>query len=92
MTPTASRVLWIAAAASVVAFVAFARDKAAARLGTRRTPEFVLHFLGALGGWPGALVAQHVFHHKTRKLEFQIVFWLTVVSHVGVVSWLATRR
>ncbi|MGV8663884.1 DUF1294 domain-containing protein, partial [Pseudomonas aeruginosa] len=34
-----------------------------------------------LGGWPGALVAQQVFRHKTRKLSFQLVFWGIVLLH-----------
>jgi uncharacterized membrane protein YsdA (DUF1294 family) len=85
------RLLAICVVASVVAFLAYARDKAAARRGTWRTPEFVLHFLGALGGWPGAFVAQRVLHHKTRKLDFQIVFWLTVAFHCTAVIWLISR-
>ncbi|WP_147463771.1 DUF1294 domain-containing protein, partial [Pseudomonas amygdali] len=39
-----------------------------------------------LGGWPGALLAQQVFRHKTRKVSFQIVFWLIVLAHQ--VLWL----
>jgi uncharacterized membrane protein YsdA (DUF1294 family) len=83
------RLLAIGAVASVVAFVAYARDKSAAQRGGRRTPEIVLHFLAALGGWPGAFVAQRVFRHKTRSLVFQIVFWLTVAFHcLAVDFWL----
>lgn len=85
------RLLWISLAASVVTFVVYARDKSAAQRGTRRTPEFVLHFLGAFGGWPGAFVAQRLLHHKTRKLVFQILFWLTVAFHCSVVMFLASR-
>ena len=84
--------LWISLAASVVAFVAYSRDKSAAQRGTRRTPEFVLHVLGALGGWPGAFVAQRLLRHKTRKLVFQILFWLTAVLHVSVVTFVASRQ
>jgi uncharacterized membrane protein YsdA (DUF1294 family) len=88
----AQRLLWISLAMSVVTFVAYARDKSAAQRGARRTPEFVLHFLGALGGWPGAFVAQRILRHKTRKLVFQIVFWLTFVVEGGVVWWWASTR
>jgi len=34
-----------------------------------------------LGGWPGALLAQQRFRHKTRKLSYQAVFWLIVLLH-----------
>lgn len=92
MTVTASRLLWVSLAASVVTFVVYARDKSAAQRGGRRTPEVVLHFLGALGGWPGALLAQRMLRHKTRKLGFQILFWLTVAWHVAVLVFLGSRN
>ncbi|MFP5341147.1 MAG: DUF1294 domain-containing protein, partial [Gammaproteobacteria bacterium] len=38
-------------------------------------------FFELAGGWPGALVAQQVFRHKTRKLSYQLTFWLIVVLH-----------
>jgi uncharacterized membrane protein YsdA (DUF1294 family) len=88
----ARRLLWISLATSVVTFVAYAHDKSAAQRGARRTPEFVLHFLGALGGWPGAFVAQRVLHHKTRKLDFQIVFWMTFLMEGSVILFLGSRR
>ena len=43
-----------------------------------------LHGLSLIGGWPGALIAQQVLRHKSRKEEFRFVFWLTVVINVGV--------
>ncbi|GAA1507240.1 DUF1294 domain-containing protein [Agromyces terreus] len=77
----------ISAGLSVVAFAAYGLDKAAAgRAGRRRTPESTLHLLGLLGGWPGALVAQQLFRHKTRKRSFRRVFWFTVVLNVLALS------
>ena len=64
---------------SLTLFVMYGIDKAAARRGRRRIPETALHLVSVAGGWPGALVAQHVFHHKTRKKSFQLIFWCTVV-------------
>jgi len=66
---------------SVLAFFLYWRDKHQARSGGWRTPEKVLHGLELLGGWPGALVAQQVFRHKTRKNSYQSVFWLIVLLH-----------
>ena len=77
--------------ASVVTFVAYARDKSAAQRGARRIPEVVLHFLGAIGGWPGAFVAQRLLHHKTRKLDFQILFWLTFFIEGNALWFWASR-
>jgi uncharacterized membrane protein YsdA (DUF1294 family)/cold shock CspA family protein len=74
--------------ASVVAFCAYAIDKAAARRDARRIPERTLHLIALLGGWPGALVAQRIFRHKTIKASFQRMFWITVVLNCVAVGWL----
>ena len=69
------------ASLSLLAFAAYARDKRAARLQARRTPESALDVLELLGGWPGALLAQRALRHKNRKLSFQWAFWACVVLH-----------
>jgi uncharacterized membrane protein YsdA (DUF1294 family) len=76
---------------SAVTFLVYRADKSAARRGGKRVPEATLHILSLLGGWPGALVAQQVFRHKTRKQPFRTVFWVTVaVNCVGLV-WVVGR-
>jgi uncharacterized membrane protein YsdA (DUF1294 family) len=60
-------------------FIAYGTDKAAARRDRSRIPEATLHVISVLGGWPGALVAQRVFRHKTVKRSFRAVFWVTVL-------------
>ena len=75
-------------AASVAAFMAYRGDKAAAMRGGRRTPEATLHLLGLIGGWPGALLAQRILRHKTRKLSFQVPFWGTVLLNCWAIVWL----
>jgi len=72
---------------SVVAMLAYRRDKAAAERGQWRTQESTLHFFALAGGWPGALVAQDVFRHKSSKASFQAVFWLTVLFNCGALAW-----
>ncbi|WP_165233576.1 DUF1294 domain-containing protein [Aquisphaera insulae] len=77
---------WVAGVylvASVLAFVIYGLDKAAARANTRRVPESTLLAIGLLGGWPGARIAQQVFRHKTSKTSFQVAFWITVVLNVA---------
>jgi uncharacterized membrane protein YsdA (DUF1294 family) len=68
---------------SLVAFLLYWSDKRKARADAWRTPENVLHAVELAGGWPGALLAQQVFRHKTRKVSFQVVFWFIVLLHQG---------
>ena len=74
---------------SAALFAAYGFDKRAAQRGTFRTQESALHLLALMGGWPGALVAQRVFRHKTVKQSFQLGFWITVaVNYVVLVTLL----
>lgn len=75
-------------ALSIVSWLMYWSDKSAAGRDARRTPEVNLHFIDLLGGWPGALIAQQMFRHKTIKLSFQFAFWTTVVVNLGAVGWL----
>ena len=77
---------------SLGTYAAYAADKAQAGTGRRRVSERTLHLLGAAGGWPGALVAQRQFRHKTKKTAFRVVFWLIVLAHVGLAGWWAYAR
>lgn len=74
---------------SFIAFLAYAADKAAAEKNGWRVPEGNLHLFALLGGWPGALIAQHAFRHKTSKRSFQLSFRVVVVLSVIAVAVLA---
>src|ERR1700722_883989 len=71
---------------SLACFIAYGLDKRQAANGGRRVSERTLHLMAFLGGWPGALIGQRQFRHKTQKVKFRLVFWMVVVLHVGVVS------
>ena len=77
-------------AASLAAFVFYAWDKSAAEKNHWRTKESTLHLIALAGGWPGALLAQKVLRHKSRKQSFQVVFWITVVLNCAALGWLQT--
>ncbi len=64
--------------ASAVCFALYAIDKANAKAGRWRLPEHTLHLWSLAGGWPGALAAQQLLRHKTRKTSFTVMFWLCV--------------
>ena len=75
-------------ACSVVTFIAYAWDKSSARMSSWRTSESTLHIFGLVGGWPGALIAQRVLRHKSKKQSFQQTFWVTVVLNCIALGWL----
>jgi len=75
---------------SALSFCIYGLDKRAATRRDRRTPEARLHFVELLGGWPGALLAQRVFRHKTRKRSFQVMFYLAAAVNLAVLAWLMT--
>lgn len=75
-------------AVSLIVFLMYWIDKRAATRGAQRTPEKTLHLLELFCGWPGALLAQQVFRHKTRKGSYQFVFWLAVLVNLGALGWL----
>ena len=83
--------LWVLGAAvgvNLLTFVVYAIDKSAAQNGQWRTKESHLHLLSLAGGWPGAWFAQQWLRHKSRKVEFRAVYWITVVLHCGaLLAW-----
>ncbi|OHC11139.1 MAG: hypothetical protein A2002_04120 [Pseudomonadales bacterium GWC1_66_9] len=66
---------------SFVSFLQYWLDKRRAASGRWRIPEASLHAVELLGGWPGALLAQQAFRHKTRKIAYQLGFWGIVLLH-----------
>lgn len=85
-------ILLVYITASCIAFFVYGRDKSAARNGKWRISEHTLHVIGFLGGWPGALLAQKFFHHKSRKVSFQVVFWITVIGNCALAGWFLHGR
>ncbi|PWQ96266.1 DUF1294 domain-containing protein [Leucothrix arctica] len=71
---------------SLITFVMYWKDKNAARKNERRTPENTLHLLALFGGWPGALIGQQRLRHKTQKVSFRVVLWLTVIGNLAMLT------
>lgn len=79
-------ILSIYLALTLITFLVFAWDKRAARLNRWRIRERTLHMLTLIGGFAGALAAQSLLRHKTRKAAFVILPWLAAVLHLAVWS------
>ncbi|MDD2774511.1 MAG: cold shock and DUF1294 domain-containing protein [Gallionella sp.] len=85
------QVLYIYLGLSVLTFFLYAIDKSAAQNNEWRTKESTLHFFAMIGGWLGALLAQKLLRHKSKKAEFQTVFWATVVINCCALGWLVAN-
>ncbi len=73
---------------SCITLLTYGYDKFAAESRIWRVRESTLLMLGLLGGWPGAIIAQQGFRHKTRKVSFRRQFWVTVVLNMIVLLWI----
>lgn len=78
--------------ASLVTFALTYRDKQQAIRQRARWAERTLHLWELCGGWPGGLLGQQAFRHKTRKLSYQATFWSIVLLHLGIWIYLIWRR
>ena len=88
-------ILKITAAAillNVASFAAFAWDKRCARRQVWRVPERTLLTLAALGGSIGAVSAQLILRHKTRKEPFRsILRWIVGLQTVVLIILLVPQ-
>ena len=78
--------LFIYLGASLLTFLLYWRDKVKANRDEWRIAEKTLHLCSLVGGWPGALLAQRLLHHKSRKRSFRIVFIATILLNIALVG------
>ena len=69
---------------NAVTVLLYGYDKRQAIVGRGRVPEVILHLAALVGGSPGALLAQMLFRHKTKKFKFRLVFVGTVLLQILV--------
>ncbi|MCZ8235123.1 MAG: DUF1294 domain-containing protein [Inhella sp.] len=77
-------------ALSMALFIVYGMDKWAAKRGRARVAETSLHLVALMGGWPGALLAQQVFRHKTAKPAFLRWTWAMVALNLLALVWIVT--
>ncbi|MBB5203905.1 uncharacterized membrane protein YsdA (DUF1294 family)/cold shock CspA family protein [Inhella inkyongensis] len=88
--PLAKPVPMLYSALSMALFVVYGLDKWAAKRGTARVAETSLHLIALMGGWPGALLGQHIFRHKTAKPSFLRWTWAMVALNLLLLVGLCT--
>lgn len=69
---------------NVTTYCVYWWDKEAAKEGAWRVRESTLLWLAFAGGSLGALTAQQVLRHKTRKQPFRSILIMIGALHVGV--------
>ncbi len=85
-------VLYLYLALSSLLYLMYWFDKRAAVRGGWRVKESSLHTLAAMGGWPGAFLAQRILRHKTKKVSFRFQLWATVMINGGLIFGLHTTE
>jgi len=97
-----SGVHWLFAAGYFVAitgitYALYASDKERAVKSEWRISESMLHLAEALGGWPGAYIAQRRLRHKCSKGSYMATFWVIVLLHQVIaldflMGWVLVRK
>ena len=80
-------ILWLLLI-NVLTLAMYGADKMAARRAMRRVPEATLLVFGLIGGWPGAIIGQQLFRHKTQKQPFRTRFFISVALNVAALAGL----
>lgn len=84
MTPQLQMIATLLFLINAGTFLYYGWDKKCAVEGCWRVPEANLLTVAMLGGSPAALLACHVFRHKTRKQPFATVLHVIIVVQVGL--------
>ncbi|WP_313060436.1 DUF1294 domain-containing protein [Agrobacterium cavarae] len=73
---------------NMITFFLFWWDKRAARQGDRRIRERTLLLFALMGGSLGAVTAQHMLRHKTRKQPFRgLLLAIVFLQLAAAVVW-----
>lgn len=81
--PVSANWFMIYGVASVACFAGYGLDKLAASQKQWRVSETILLLIGLVGGWPGGILGQEVFRHKTQKKTFRTLFWMSVAVNMA---------
>lgn len=77
---------------NIALFFTMGFDKHSAKKEQWRVPEATLFILALLGGSIGGFIAMKVFHHKTRKWYFYVIFILALFFQIMLWVLLFSRQ
>ena len=72
---------------NIIAFILCFVDKKNAVKGKYRISEGTLLFFSLIGGAIGMVMSMQMFHHKTRKFKFKLVYLLCLVWMIIVIYY-----
>ena len=70
---------------NIIAFIMYGVDKIKAIGKKWRIPEAALIGVAAIGGSLGAFIGMKVWHHKTKKLKFQVLVPLFLIVWIAII-------
>lgn len=70
---------------NVLSFICYGIDKLAAIKQWQRTPEKHFYIFALFSGWPGSVIGQLIFNHKTTKVSFRRWFYSMVIFNISAV-------
>ena len=73
---------------NLITFVMMGIDKTKAKAGKHRISEKTLLISSFIMGAAGIAFGALVFHHKTRKLKFQILIPLSIIVNIAIICTL----
>ena len=76
---------------NIVLFCAMGIDKYKAKKDLWRIKEATLMILALMGGAGGGFLGMKIFHHKSRKWYFYVVFAAGIILHIAL-WWLIGVR
>ncbi len=76
---------------NIFTFLAYGKDKSAAKKRTWRIPEAHLHTLELLGGTIGAICGQKIFHHKNKKKSYMATFTFTIIIQLTAIFYILNK-
>ena len=76
---------------NIVLFAMMGIDKKYAIKHRYRIPEANLFVASLLGGCVGGLLGMRVFHHKTKKTSFYVIYGISLILHCALVYFIAVN-
>ncbi len=71
---------------SLVTFFLYGKDKSLAKAGRERIKEKTLLSAVAIGGAIGGFLGRIIFHHKTDKIYFSFVIYLSLLMQAATLG------